>query len=246
MDFGLIVDLETTGLDSSKDRVIEIGIVEFAVGGGLPPSITGMYSEVEDPGMSLPPKVVEITGLRDELLTGRQIDWALVKRYFDRASVVIAHNVEFDSAFLKRRPELGGLPDVHWACSVRHIPWDRLGFGTKALNYLAADHGFVNPFPHRALFDCATTFRLVAPHLDRLIAASYEREFRVAARGAPFDMKDKLRERGYRWDNSERVWWKEMIESYLVEEREWLAREVYNGQSRHEEIPRENVTSRRP
>ena len=31
MDFGMIVDLETTGVDSEKDKIIEIGLLEFAV-----------------------------------------------------------------------------------------------------------------------------------------------------------------------------------------------------------------------
>jgi DNA polymerase-3 subunit epsilon len=237
MDFGLIVDVETTGLDPKTDKIIEIGLVEFAVGEGVDPTITGMYSGLEDPGGPIPPKVVEITGIGDRVVQGRAIDWALVKSYFDRASVVIAHKMSFDRAFLRRRPELGGLEEVQWACSLKHIAWDRLGFKSRSLTYLAADHGFLNPFAHRALFDCATTFRLIAPRLNELLDAAAQREFRVLAKGSPFETKDKLRERGYRWDSETRVWWRDLLESYLPEERQWLAQEIYAGRKpTHEEV----------
>jgi DNA polymerase III subunit epsilon len=234
MDFGVIVDLETTGLFADRDRIIEVGILEFAVEEGKEPIITETYSGLEDPGMPLSDVVMKLTGLNDDVLRGRTVDWQRVRTMLERASVVVAHNAEFDRSFLERRPELSGLK-CHWGCSARHIRWQDHGFGTRALNYLAADHGFINPFAHRALFDCATTFRIIRPYLSELVFTSYEREFVMSADGAPFETKDLLRARGYRWDVERRVWRKTVFESDLAKEREFLQRDVYKGTARHSE-----------
>lgn len=235
MDFGLIVDLETTGLDPKTDRIIEIGIVEFAVEGDEPPQLTRCYGALQDPGRPLAEEITQITGLTDKVLAGQRIDWAIVRGFFEHAAIVIAHNMEFDRRFLECSGELGGL-QVHWGCSMRHIDWQRHRFKTTALNYLAADHGFVNPFAHRAVFDCATTFRLVAPHLRELIARSYEREYLVKAVNSPFESKDVLRQRGYRWDPAERCWSRVCSETEMQEERRFLAEQVYRGTAVHKEI----------
>lgn len=234
MDIGLIVDLETTGLSSETDKIIEIGILQFEIKAGSEPIITNMYSGLEDPGEALTPEIVKITGLNDEVLAGKKINWALVKEFFDESVIAVAHNMEFDAGFLVKRPELEPL-DIHWTCSQKHIQWQKHGFRTRALNYLAADHGFVNPFAHRALFDCGTTFRLVAPYINEMIEKSYEREYVLQAVGSPFETKDILRTNGYRWDASSRFWHKSVFECDLDQERTFLAENVYSGKSKHVE-----------
>lgn len=235
MDFGIIVDLETTGLDPQADAIMEIGILEFAVEGEQQPCVTRTYGALQDPGREVSEEVLKLTGLTQAHLAGQQIDWDHVRGFFQRASIVIAHNADFDRRFLEKSGKLAGLAP-HWACSMRHIDWKRHGKGSVSLNYLAADHGFVNPFAHRAVFDCATTFRLVAPHLNELIIRSYEREYHVKAVYSPFESKDVLRLRGYRWDPEERVWGKVVGETALVEERKFLAEQVYRGEPKHREI----------
>jgi len=236
VDFGLIVDLETTGLDPESEQIIEIGLLEFGVQGDEPPQLVRTYGALQDPGVALSPDIVRLTGLTTEILAGQSIDWAQVRQYFQRASIVIAHNADFDRRFLERSGNLQGLTP-HWACSMRHIDWPMHGFRTLALNYLAADHGFANPFAHRAVFDCATTFRLVAPHLRELTQRSYEREFQVKAVGSPFDAKDILKQRGYRWDSDERCWFRVVTENGLLAERSFLAEQVYKRQqSPHHEV----------
>jgi DNA polymerase-3 subunit epsilon len=234
VDCGLIVDVETTGLNPTQDKVIELGLIEFRVGTNGVPIIGSMYSGLDDPKMALTPEVSRLTGLTDEVLSGQTIDWVLVKKLWDRASVVVAHNAEFDRGFLEARTELKG-SQKHWACSVRHIDWRSKNFGSSKLQYLAADHGFANPFAHRALFDCATTFRLVSPHLSELIESSYEPEYDIIAVGSPFETKDILRQNGYRWDSEQRSWRKRIGARKLEAERAFLAAEVYKGTPRHVE-----------
>ncbi len=233
MDYGVILDLETTGVDSKKDKIIEIGLLEFGVGASGKPQIGNLYGAVEDPGQPLSEEIIKLTGLTDEILAGQKINWDYVRSILERASIVIAHNASFDSAFCEGREELAGL-NLHWGCSQKHIDWEGKGFRTKALNYLAADHGFVNPFAHRALFDCATTFRVVEPYFEELLARSYLNELRVWATGAAFETKDKLRLARYRWDASARVWFKDIMEDTLEQERVFLRSQIYaEGRDTH-------------
>ena len=234
MDVGLIVDLETTGLEPSKDKIIEIGLVEFGLNDGKDPVLLGMYGGLEDPGVPLTGEIQSLTGLTDEALRGQVIRWDLVREAWDRASVIVAHNAQFDRSFLMVRPDFAKSAK-HWACTMRHIDWASKGFGSRKLQYLAADHGFVNPFAHRAVFDCATTFRLSAPHVRELINNSYEPEFKVIAVGSPFETKDILKRRGYQWDADGRVWHKTVLGVNIQGERDFLGTEVYRGPSRHAE-----------
>lgn len=237
MDYGVILDLETTGIDPENDRIIEIALLEFGVVADKDPVISRCFSGVEDPGVPVSDEIFKITGLTAEIIAGQKIDWDYVRSFLSRASVVIAHNAEFDRAFLERSGHLRGLK-LHWACSRRHIDWRKHNFRTTALNYLAADHGFVNPFAHRALFDCATTFRVITPYLSEMIMRSYEREYLVRAVYSPFESKDALKARGYSWNLEVRVWEKRVPESELADERAFLAEEVYkclDGQFRHTE-----------
>jgi DNA polymerase-3 subunit epsilon len=229
---GIILDLETTGLDPAVDSIIEIGIIEFALTENSP-QITNIYGAIEDPQKPLAPEVVALTGLTDGVLRDRKIDWQMVRSILDGASIVVAHNAEFDSKFLMNRKELKGLV-LHWGCSVRHIDWDNKGFKSRKLNYLAADHGFVNPFPHRAVFDCATTFKLIAPHISELANNSYQKDFKIIAVNAPFESKDLLKSRGYFWDGAQRVWTRVLLGDRLAEERQFLTDQVYrNGRDHH-------------
>jgi DNA polymerase-3 subunit epsilon len=238
MDFGLVLDVETTGINAQNDRIIEIGILEFSVKQGELPQITRTYGALQDPGMPLPKEIEQLTGLTDGMLKGQMIDWDMVRSMVESASVIVAHNADFDRQFMEASGQLLGL-SCHWACSLRHIDWRGHGYRQLGLTYLAADHGFLNPFAHRAIFDCATTFRLIAPHLPELISRSYEKEFTVHALSSPFESKDTLKKRGYIWDPSLRCWVTIVPESKLEEERTFLAQEVYKGPPKHRETPKD-------
>lgn len=236
MDTGLVLDVETTGLNPTNDRIIEIGIIEFGVLEDGQIQVLGCYGGLEDPLVPLDPVITKLTGLSAEILRGRCIDWELVECMLRRSSVIVAHNAAFDRSFIWSKKELHGFRG-HWACSMRHIDWLSKGFSSQKLTYLAADHGFLNPFPHRAIFDCATTLRLVTPYMQELITHSYEPQIQIWAQGAPFETKDCLRLRGYRWDQDRRVWGKLLLQDQLVEERVFLKSEVYSGAPRHLEEP---------
>ena len=143
METGLIVDVETTGLDPHSDKIIEIAFVKFAIlSETLELKILSTYSGLEDPECEVSPEITKITGLDNAILANQKIDWTLVRKVMEESSIIVAHNADFDRSFIERRPELSDLKGRHWACSVKHIRWHQHGFKSRALNYLAADHGF--------------------------------------------------------------------------------------------------------
>jgi DNA polymerase-3 subunit epsilon len=232
LDTGVILDVETTGLNPKSDVIIEIGLIEFGVLDDGNIQVLGCYGGLEDAKRPIDPVITKITGLTAEVLQGKAINWDLVLDTLQRSSVIVAHNAAFDRSFVWERPELKGIRG-HWACSCRHIDWKAKGFASQKLTYLAADHGFLNPFPHRAVFDCATTLRLVSPYIAELMARSYEPEVQIWAVGAPFESKDHLKQRGYRWDSERRVWGKLIMKPDLNAERDFLAGDIYRGSPKH-------------
>ena len=231
---GVIVDIETTGLNPAEDRIIEIGLVTFSFSESEAPVITNIYGSLEDPGCEIPEQISKLTLLTTAQLRGQKIDWTAVRQILSAADVVIAHNAKFEKGFLRVRPELEGLADrLFWACSMSHVDWDAHGFRSRALTYIAADMGFINPFPHRAPFDCVTTFKIIGGHLPELIERAHDRDVTIKAVGAPYETKDVLKARGYRWNPGERVWQKVIRDREVEAERKFLTDNIYKGEDHH-------------
>ena len=68
--------------------------------------------------------------------------------------------------------------------------------------------------------------------LTTLLAAGQAMQYRLQATAAPFEAKDVLKARGYRWDGTQRVWATVLrSEAALQAELAWLADAVYGGRS---------------
>lgn len=70
----LYVDVETTGLDAARDRIIELGAVlfEYGVADGRIFAIRESYSAFEDPGRRIPAAVTRMTGIADQMVAGQR------------------------------------------------------------------------------------------------------------------------------------------------------------------------------
>lgn len=233
----LILDTETTGLDSRQDSIIELALlaveVDTATGAAL--RVAEVYEALEDPGRPIPPEVSALTGITDEMVRGRRIDDATVAGLLRDALLVVAHNARFDRPFVETRlPAFARLP---WACSVADIDWAAEGRGSLRLEHLAMKCGWFYD-GHRAGADCHALLAVLnAPlpasgrtGLARLLEVGRASSFRVFADGAPFETKDRLKARGYRWDPERRVWHAAVRdEAALGEEAAWLKANVYGG-----------------
>jgi DNA polymerase-3 subunit epsilon len=199
--------------------------------------VAEIYEALEDPGRPIPSDVSDLTGITDEMVRGRRIDEAQVERLLGDAQLVVAHNARFDRPFVETRlPAFAGLP---WACSIADIDWAAEGRGSSRLEYLVMKCGWFYD-AHRAAMDCHALLAVLNEPLPvsgriglaRLLEAARADSFRVFADGAPFETKDLLKSRGYRWDQERRVWHADLRdEAALGEERAWLKAKVYGGRS---------------
>ena len=99
-------DLETTGLSSKTDRIIEIGAVVMKNGKEVE-----RFQTFVDPERKLERKIVDLTGITDEMLVGApKIEEVLPKFLeFIGERVLVAHNSDFDTGFIRAECERQGL-----------------------------------------------------------------------------------------------------------------------------------------
>ena len=67
--------------------------------------------------------------------------------------------------------------------------------------------------------------------LKVLLDCAREPTYRVWASGSPFETKDVLKARQYRWDGDARCWWIEVPAEGLEAELAWLKTAVFGGRS---------------
>ncbi|MQB45431.1 3'-5' exonuclease [Rhizobium sp. ICMP 5592] len=234
---GMILDTETTGLNHRKDEIIEIGAVAFTfdVAGNIG-DVIGVYGGLQQPSVSIPPEVIRLTGITDEMVAGQMIDLRQLRAVVEPADLVIAHNAGFDRPFCEAfSPIFNGKA---WACSVSEIDWSARGFEGTKLGYLIGQAGYFHE-GHRAVDDCFALLEVLVQGgagteptpFAELYEASQRSRVRIFAENSPFDMKDHLKARGYRWsdgsDGRPKSWWIEIAEEGLDDELHYLRSEIY-------------------
>ncbi|RQW86637.1 MAG: DNA polymerase III subunit epsilon [Geobacter sp.] len=237
----LCLDTETTGLDHAQDRIIELGIVAFEYDPetGAIIRIIGRYSGFEDPGVPLAEEIIQITGITDEMVAGQAFDDGQVEEMAKKASLVIAHNAAFDRKFVEARFPI--FMNIPWACTVSQVNWQAERISSRTLEYLLYKCGGYCINAHRALDDTEGLLGLLlgrlpvsdTPIFKALLTASAEVSAKIYAVGAPFDKKDALKQRGYRWNDGSRGgtkgWWISVPFDQEADELAYLAAEIYPG-----------------
>ena len=235
----LVLDTETTGLDHSRDKIIELALLRVDVDSttGLPVGELVVYDALEDPGMSISGEIQAITGISNEMVQGQHLDEARIAAMLQGAELVIAHNAGFDRPFCEARiPAFAHMP---WGCSFADIDWKKEGHGSAKLEYLAMEKGWFYD-AHRAEMDCHALLAVLSEKLPtsgqsglaKIIVASRLPSYRLQATNAPFEAKDVLKARAYRWNPEQKVWHTRLDdEAQLTAELEWLRAAVYGGRA---------------
>ena len=246
-----IIDLETTGLDSKTEEIIEIGtlIVEFNASEGLV-NVTFTDNQLQEPSKPISAEITDITGITNEDVAGKAIDWPLLTHALSEVDLVICHNARFDRQFLELQTpdEVSQLfQKKAFGCSASDINWRGLGFEGAKLEYLNLKMGFFYD-GHRALVDCWATLNILhqAPEaFEQLKQSVRKKQTLICAINSGFDKKDLLKARGYRWSDGSKdlpkSWYTVVDEADAEDELTYLNESIYEGRNLH--LPQQVVNA---
>lgn len=234
---GIVLDTETTGMNHLSDKVIELGMIKFEYDSstGQVLNVIDVFDELEDPGFPIPPETIAVHHITDEMVKGKRMDDQRVNSMLQDVDLVIAHNASFDRPFVENRwPHFCS---KRWACSIKDIDWRQNGIGSAKLEYLAMVQGIFYE-AHRAEIDCwalLEVLKMVLPSsqqtaIQTLFESANSDQFKVYALGSPFETKDILKQRAYRWSPDIKCWSKVVGSSErLNDELIWLKQHVYGS-----------------
>jgi len=250
-----IIDLETMGLNPKDNEIIELGMLSFSfsTADGIL-AIVGSYNELSDPGKPIPAEVTKVTGISNEDVRGKAIDWSFVLESLKKTHLIICHNSGFDRNFLELQtpePISSMVQLLPFGCTIKDVNWKERGIESSKLDYINWKLGYFYD-GHRALNDCWATLNVLlhaSGSFDELKANVRKKETLLCAVNAPFDKKDLLKGRNYRWsDGSDRLpkcWWICVPNELLAEERLWLDELIYGREGASSSIPQLEISARK-
>lgn len=224
-------DTETTGLSVTEDHIIEVGAVLWDTERKAPLSMFSSMIKIEQ---KLDPKITELTGITDQDLEkfGRKASdvFAELNLFLYQAEAIVAHNGNlFDKPMHENNCKRNGFdalvkPWIDTSCDVDYPT----NITTRRLSHLAADHGFLNPFAHRAVFDVMTMLKVMA-HYDfgQILTWSKAPTLEIRA-DSTFQQKELVKKQNYRWDNERKIWHKS-IKDFHLEDAKKAAKEAGFG-----------------
>ena len=159
-------DLETTGLSSRNDRIIEIGAVLMKNGQEL-----DRFHSFVDPGMKLQKETVDLTGITDSMLRGAPKLEEVFPKFLEFVGdrVLVAHNADFDTGFIRAACEKLGYPYRFTSADtlilsqnlMPHLNRFKLDVVANALSLPEFNH-------HRAADDALTCGLIMAKLLEKM------------------------------------------------------------------------------
>lgn len=161
----IVLDTETTGLSSRQDEIIELAMFRVSRSGE-----TQEYDKFIrlSPGRSIPPKIVELTGITDDMLENEGVSKDEVSRDLaDMLScerpLLVAYNAQFDLGFLyyflAAFGRAGALKNVRLLDAMT-VYKDRRPFPHKLCNAIEA-YALDAQNTHRAIDDTKATYELL-------------------------------------------------------------------------------------
>ncbi len=201
-------DFETTGTDVNQDRPTEVGVLLYTT---TFKRVVMADQFLVDNESAISPKTTELTKINKPMIDkfGFTTPDALshLQNYFDMAEAVAGMNVfEFDMPIYR-----------NWCLRENEEPIEKLvidiktdlpGVEYKKLQYMMADAGKLNPFPHAALPDAWSSLVLFEGHdLEKVLERAKSPRVCLKAH-VTFDTNYLAKERKYGWHPGSKVWYK--------------------------------------
>ena len=162
-------DLETTGLSSRDDTIIEIGAVRMKQGREL-----DRFQTFVAPGRKLEQKIVDLTGITDEMLKGAPAIEEILPQFLEFVGdrPLVAHNADFDTGFLREAARRQGIPYTLTSIDTLILSQNLLPQLHKFKLNIVADALSLPDFNHHRAADdavtCGLIFDRLSPKLEEL------------------------------------------------------------------------------
>jgi len=235
---GINRDLIYSGVDTKVDRVIEVGAVLWEWKSAQPVKIISeLINEVDH--LPISKEVENLTGINDEMLEkwgakGTAIHEILkqLSELMEMADYCMAHNgIGYDIPMLEAmfaRYDMK-MPAKVWIDTMTDVEYPS-NIPGRSMALLEHGHGFINPFPHRAVTDVLSMLKIASQYpLSRMSKMAKSPMVTIAAAlKAPNwkdpaavkefnEVKNKVAKSRFRWNPSSKEWTKE-VHKVLIDE----------------------------
>ncbi len=163
-------DLETTGLSSKNDTIIEIGAVIMKNGREI-----DRFQTFVAPGRKLEPKIVELTGITDAMLIGAPKIEEVLPKFLEFVGdrVLVAHNSDFDTGFIRAACNRLGYPYSFTAADTLILSQNLLQLNKYKLD-IVANALSLPEFNHHRAADDAVICGLIMARLMRMLEEDHD------------------------------------------------------------------------
>lgn len=180
----IVLDIETTGLDPKTEKIIEIGAARVRDG-----QVAETYQTLVNPARKLTERIVELTGITDDMLCGAPYIEEVLPAFLDFAGedLLLGHSVRFDYSFLKR-----AAVNQKYAFEKKAVDTLKLArlclpeLPSRSLGALCEHYG-IGHTAHRALGDALATHALY----QKLCA-----QFETADQAEPYQLTYRVKKEG--------------------------------------------------
>jgi len=174
----IVFDIETTGLSVQNCRITEIGAVKVKNG-----EVTEVFNTFVNPEIPIPPEIVELTSITDEMVADAPKIKEALEAFFDfigdrqsdKKKLLVAHNANFDTGFIRYAAEECGMefknPYLDTVALSRFLNPD---LKKHKLDILAEHYQLGDFNHHRACDDAA----MLAAIYIKMIAAMREQDIK--------------------------------------------------------------------
>jgi DNA polymerase-3 subunit epsilon len=211
------LDWETTGLNPETDRIIDVGLVLWDSDLHAPVRMSGFLVQSN---VDVSSEISKLTGITSAALKKFGLKsseaFGIVEHYLSQADIVCAHNGnEFDKLFWHEWVKREGkkVREKFWLDTYTDLP-----VPSAKLIYMAAEAGFVNPFPHRALTDVLSMLRILDAHDVNKVYDRAKLPNVVLQAVVSYERNALAKARGYRWNPELKQWRKILKEGEAKKE----------------------------